>query len=730
VTEDFGFSPLPPDTKLAVGLVLRRLSPSGSVVLQRITHLFERCVFVMRVSTPEEARNAQRPKRLRIVDVRAEVKAGTAKAPVLGRLPLPGELSRSVAKEESDEVAAAMRIIQPLLDSFSVEDNLSRWEFTKQINQRAEALEISDKTVKRLVLRYYYFGCERAAVGKLRPGPNIEDDARSGESGAAGGRRRGPKSRVSKSLGENRFTPSEADIYDMLESVKRCQKAGTTAWVDMHTSYLETEFAARHEKTYERLLAKKIDVPVTRRQFTSAIRKYQKFADDLLQAIPQLEGRRKVGSLQSAGPADIYELDATGGRIFLVDSKPPHDVLGKPVIYLLIDRWSRYVVSAYITLKPASFEELRYALLIAFTSRKKRFKNIGVDVTDDEWPIGVVPAYIARDRGPDMTADAATQTLVKGLHIGLLTMPPYCPDGKGIIERFIRELKRLMKRRDIPGVYGKRPMTRETKQEAKNAECAAAYTLQQMYRVLIEIIRLHNDKPHSALKKRAILKLHRVAPRPKDAFLWGLKNLTGIRRPPLTDDDYRRILRGRDKASIKNGVVTWRDRHYFPENQAADRQARMSNSRPRSIEVAVDRSYPVDLYVPMEDGTWPYWQVDAANLKRWQDMTLEEEEGLAEAHKALSAQAEHDHFTSTLRPIGKTPSTGRTRGRSGTPRQSEGVLKARRAAESHAIKRGLSGQQNPPRATKPTTPRAETWQEVEERERQAVVKRQRSRGRK
>src|SRR3546814_2727611 len=75
-----------------------------------------------------------------------------------------------------------------------------------------------------------------------------------------------------------------------------------------------------------------------------------------------------------------------------------------------------------------------------------------------------------------------------------------------------------------------------------------------------------------------------LPPTPKEAYLWGLKNITGLRTPPLAEGDYRRLLLGIDDASIAKGVIRYCSRLYYPVNEPAQELAFRSAARPKRVE--------------------------------------------------------------------------------------------------------------------------------------------------
>jgi len=720
------FSASAASEKLAANMVLK-VGTDGKASYWRITHVFDKNAYVMEVSTPEMARYARRPQPRRLSDLLELRKSGKAR---LGKIRLPAEfLSTTGSKTPDDDESASMEPIRPLVTAFDAEQNLSRWTFTKLIADRAAELGISAVTLRRLLLRYYYFGRLEAALRPLAPGPAVgaaktpdekqPDDEQVAEKVQ---RRRGRQPIEAQELGRNEFIVNEADIADMLECLEARAKRSLTTITAAYKEYLKTKFAKRHPKVYAAYLAKKCPVPVTRRQFDYYTSLYADLASTVADNIPAFKRRTTtVGGLIAAGPGEMYEIDATGGRVYLVDSRPPHRVLGKPIIYLMIDRWSRYVVSAYVTLRPASWEEIRFALLIAFTSRDRRFKTLGVDINDKRWPPGKVCAVLVADRGSEMISEAMLEAAAKGLKIDPVFMPPFTPDGKAIIERLIGVLKQRMAQRGIKGVYAERPIDPLKKRAAKRARQAAAHNLREIYWELIEIIEEYNNRSHSTLEKRSILKRNRVRPTPQAAYLWGLEHITGIQSPPLTDDDYRRLLLGVDKATLGNGYVTYRSRKYLPANAAARKRAKVSTSRRRSIDIKVDRSDPVEIYEPTGSEEWPLWRVNAVGLQDLRDTTLEEEDGLEDSDRLLVATTRNDSLISELQ---RKPKRTRRPSKPGAPEGplSEAEAARRRASESQDLKRGLLGAQPPKkRQTPPKSPVTQSAEAIEEEERLATI---------
>ena len=403
---------------------------------------------------------------------------------------------------------------------------------------------------------------------------------------------------------------------------------------------------------------------------------------------------------------------------YLVSHDDPPVILGQPTIYLIIDRWSRFVVSVYMSLRSPSYEEVRHALLIAFTSREKRFRALGVDIDDERWPVGRMPAVLCPDRGAEFLGESMEQAVAQDLRVELTPLPPLCPDGKAIVERFIREVKRRMASSDLKGTYADRPMDPLAKRAARRAKLAAVHSLAEAYRKLIEIIDDHNNRPHRTLRRRRILTQAGIQPTPKNAYLWGLKHIAGLRAPPLTEADYRRLLLSVGTASLASGVLRYKSRPYLPVNEAALNLAAKSTRRPKQIGIRLDTTYPYEVKVPTLRGNWAVFQITTGAASELAGLSLDEEEALAAQNAILWARAEHQARVERVVEKGKKNSSFKKRSARATVVDKQQQLAAR-AQESADLKAKLTGQPFPLRSGETTTSStlSEDWQKIEEQER-------------
>lgn len=719
----------------SVGMVLRLTNPELRFL--RVTHCYRNNTYVMWVKDAEFARYARRPVLMTLQELEKLAINDDAQ---WGRIILPPSLINEPCDETGRKklLDAAWEIVNPLIEALDNEDNLSRRRFTSIIRERAAATHTPFITLHRMIIRYYYFGRTRFGLLPLprgaRPGQNrYKNDVGDFEKNKIPKeKRRGRQSVLAKELGNNDFIVTNDDILDMITCLKRRLCKGPTFITDAHEDYLAQLFRLRHPSIYKEYLEGKRLEPVTLRQYRYYTDNYAKLSEDLAKNLcKRNRNPGYLGSVFAVGPGEVYEIDSTGGRVYLVNTENPPVIIGKPTIYLIIDRWSRYVVSVYISLSAPSYEEVRHALLIAFTSRITRFKMLGVDIDDERWPVGKMPAVICPDRGSDFLSQSMEQAVVQNMRIELTPLPPYCPDGKAIVERFIREMKRRLASSSMKGVYAERPLNPNSKKAARKAEFAAVHSLSEAYRKLIEIIDDHNNRPHRTLKRRRTLLQAGIEPTPKNAYVWGLENITGLRSAPFSDDDYWKMLLSFVKASMSKGIIQYRGRPYCPKNEAAYELAAKSSNRAKQIDIHVDITCPNEVYVVNRQGEWSIFEITQGAARDLMGTTLEEEMALSQDAIRLWARADHDsRIKRVVLKSSKTKLLSPKRVPAITVDQQQKLQK--RAEETTVIKQGLYGKMPSSSKTNKSSivsPES-SWIEIHEQERLAkldFIRRQRKR---
>lgn len=102
---------------------------------------------------------------------------------------------------------------------------------------------------------------------------------------------------------------------------------------------------------------------------------------------------------ETNGPGTRFQIDATIADIYLVNSFDVNKVIGRPVIYALIDVYSRTITGLYVGLEGPSWLGAMMALDNMVANKVEFCKEYGIDITEEQWPTKHLPEIIIADRG-------------------------------------------------------------------------------------------------------------------------------------------------------------------------------------------------------------------------------------------------------------------------------------------------------------------------------------------
>ncbi|WP_371069660.1 Mu transposase C-terminal domain-containing protein [Sediminibacillus sp. JSM 1682029] len=271
------------------------------------------------------------------------------------------------------------------------------------------------------------------------------------------------------------------------------------------------------------------------------------------EAIHKREGRREFlqnyraitgSATEDSMGIGTYAIDATIGDIYLVSSFDRNKVIGRPVVYLTVDIFSRCVVSVYAGIQNMSKESLRMALANAFEDKKEFCKRtLDMDINENDWPIHYLPHTIMADRGSELISNELTQ-ITEDLNIKFQNLGPYRPELKAVCEKYFDILQDHISP-FLPGVVQKDFMKRGGKDYRKKA----VLNLNEYVQILVRTVLYYNN--HNYLSDYPLTQsmiAEKVPPIPIEIFKWGLRKGTGLLRTMPLDAIRSNVL---PKASAK-----------------------------------------------------------------------------------------------------------------------------------------------------------------------------------
>lgn len=273
----------------------------------------------------------------------------------------------------------------------------------------------------------------------------------------------------------------------------------------------------------------------------------------------QLLNRPLLGESTSEayGPG-YYQIDANIGDFFLVSRYNPAYIIGRPIIYAVIDVFSRAVTGIYIGLEGPSWAGAMMALANSAMDKVKFCKEYGIDISENQWPMHYLPETIIADRGE--FEGKVSEGLINGLHVKIKILPLFRADWKGVIEQYFRTINIKVKP-FLPGYINDDYRERG----AMDYRLDAKLDLYQLNQIIIKCVLYHNN--NHILKNYNIEELmikDNVECIPISLWNWGIENRSGMLRS-YSEEVVKLNLMPTDKATVTSKGIKFKEMYYSCE---------------------------------------------------------------------------------------------------------------------------------------------------------------------
>ncbi len=295
---------------------------------------------------------------------------------------------------------------------------------------------------------------------------------------------------------------------------------------------------------------------------------------------------------ETDGPGTRFQVDATIADIYLVSSLNRNRVIGRPIIYAIIDVFSRLITGIYVGLEGPSWVGAMMALDNMISDKVEYCKKYGIEIAEEQWPCKHLPEIIIADRGE--FEGYSVENLINNLNVKIENTSPYRGDLKGIVERSFRTTNEKIKHR-TPGAIQKE----FRKRGDRDYRLDATLTLEEFTRVYINIVLHHNNKIIDKYPIEKEMIEDEIVPTPVSLWSWGIKNRKG--RLKTVDREVLRLnILPKGKASVSRAGIRFKGLYYSSDK--AIKEQWFINLKIRNIEVVYDPRNMNKIYIPYNNG--------------------------------------------------------------------------------------------------------------------------------
>lgn len=324
---------------------------------------------------------------------------------------------------------------------------------------------------------------------------------------------------------------------------------------------------------------------------------------DLEEMLRQRIGKRKYemgyrqlksnATQRAQGPGYVFEIDAMVADVYIVSNFDRNRIIGRPVVYIVKDVFSRMVAGVYVGLEGPNWIGAMMAIENTTADKVQFCAEYGITIDESEWPCHHLPNSFTADRGEMESANTDPMTLNLGSRVD--NAPPYRADLKGIIEQHFRILNIHIKK-FVPGEIRK-----EIRERGEpDYRLSAKLSTQAFTKIIIKSILYHNmSELNNYPMSRGMTDDH-VPPVPLELWNWGITNESGYlqERDPVA---VKLNLLPRAKASLTREGIYLDKRYYVADESLLKNWNEKVNGR-KSLTICHDPRKVDCIYIPSEDG--------------------------------------------------------------------------------------------------------------------------------
>ncbi len=497
-------------------------------------------------------------------------------------------------------------------------DVLFKDKRAKCIKEAADKFNTYEKKIIRIISRFWQRGMNKNAL-LLDYSNTAAKGQEKGENGIKRGRPKKPSY-----FGE---VPEGVNVTEEIKSQIRMsvdlfyRKKQKKSVIETYRAMLERFFSDKYFRNgKEEIVIWSKDRFPTFNQFYYWFRKEQDFKKDYTSRNSEreflLKYRELLGNstMETFGPGSRYQIDATPADVYLISVINPDKIIGRPIVYAVIDVYSRLVVGIYVGLEGPSWLGAMMALDNVVEDKVEFCKAYGIEITEDDWPQSYLPETIIADRGEFEGYNV--ENLINNLNVKIENTAPYRGDLKGIVERYFRTTNEKIKH-TTPGAIQKEYRVRGD----ADYRLRATLNLKEFTAIIIYQVIRHNKKVLDKYPRERGLLADEIPAIPVEIWKWGLKN-----RPCGFIKRERDIVRlnilPKAKASISREGIKYK-RMFYSCEKAMEEQW-FINPEKKSVDFVYDPRNMNNIYIPYNRGKNYYKCFLLEKSYMYKDLNFEE----------------------------------------------------------------------------------------------------------
>lgn len=254
------------------------------------------------------------------------------------------------------------------------------------------------------------------------------------------------------------------------------------------------------------------------------------------------------------GPGDLWEVDECEIDLSLVSVENPSVTVGRPIVYVMIDVYTRMIVAYSVAFDNNSVLGITNCFLNLLDDKQELCNRFGIQIGANEWPSKILPLRLRSDYGAEYISHAM-DTICCKLGVAKELVSPATGSLKGQVEQLFHQIHAAQNSLlEGKGLIEKR--------YDSNHHQEAILNIQEFEAVLLTYIVGHNRKYMEKYPLTKDMRQQNVDPCPIDLWKYGV-SLNGSPRPITNEVMFRHSLLLPVKASVGRAGITFKGLFYI-----------------------------------------------------------------------------------------------------------------------------------------------------------------------
>lgn len=254
------------------------------------------------------------------------------------------------------------------------------------------------------------------------------------------------------------------------------------------------------------------------------------------------------------GPGDLWEVDECEIDLSLVSVENPSVTVGRPIVYVMIDVYTRMIVAYSVAFDNNSVLGITNCFLTLLDDKQELCNRFGIQIGANEWPSKILPLRLRSDYGAEYISHAM-DTICCKLGVAKELVSPATGSLKGQVEQLFHQIHAAQNSLlEGKGLIEKR--------YDSNHHQEATLNIQEFEAVLLTYIVGHNRKYMEKYPLTKDMRQQNVEPCPIDLWKYGV-SLNGSPRPITNEVMFRHSLLLPVKASVGRAGITFKGLFYI-----------------------------------------------------------------------------------------------------------------------------------------------------------------------